>query len=175
MVSDVQLRLIHAAEVALAAVAQHGDNGVPRPQVPRRAHGADAVERGGAADEEPLLVEEVLGPDIALLPTYGNTLMGLAIGLPVGPEAGYQPRYYAPEPRAVLRVVDPADPERLVDHGAWGQIELTTLTRELFLPRHLERDEGLRLAPCERYPWDGVGEVRPLGTGQGTGSVEGVY
>ncbi len=121
------------------------------------------------------LVEEVLGPDITLLPTYGNTLMGLAIGLPVSARGGFRPAYYPPQPRAVLRVVDPGDPDRLVDHGAWGRVELTTLTRELLLPRHLERDEAVRLPPCDRYPFDGVGDVRPLGTGDGEGSVEGVY
>ncbi len=121
------------------------------------------------------LVEEVLGPDITLLPTYGNTLMGLASGLPVNSARGFRPAYYAPQPRAVLRVVDPHAPERVVDYGEWGQVELTTLTRELLLPRHLERDEAIRLRPCERFPWDGVGEVRPLGAGAGTGTVEGVY
>jgi len=121
------------------------------------------------------LVEEVLGPDIALLPTYGNTLMGLAIGLPVGAAGAFQTAYYAPQPRGVLRVVDPQNPDETVPYGAWGQIELTTLTRELLLPRHLERDEALRLRPCATYPWDGVGQVRPLGAGEGDGAVEGVY
>ena len=121
------------------------------------------------------LLEEVLGPNTQLLPTYGNTLMGLAIGLPVSAEAGYRPRYYPPLPRAILRVVEPEAPERLVDYDAWGRVELTTLTRELFLPRHLERDEGVRIRPCDAYPFDGVADVRPLGTGKGEVSVEGVY
>ena len=97
------------------------------------------------------------------------------MGLPIGADHGFQPRYYAPEPRAVLRVVDPDQPERLVDHGQWGRVELTTLTRELFLPRFLERDEAIRLAPSGPFEHDGVAEVRPLGTGQGAGAVEGVY
>ena len=121
------------------------------------------------------LVEEVLGPDITLLPTYGNTLMGLAVGLPVNEARGFRPAYYPPEPRAVLRVVDPDNTDQLVDYGAWGRVELTTLTRELLLPRHLERDEAIRLAPTTAYPFDGVGDVRPLGTGAGAVSVEGVY
>lgn len=121
------------------------------------------------------LVEEVLGDTIALLPTYGNTLMGLAIGLPVNATRGFRPAYYPPEPRAVLRVVDPNATDQVVDYGAWGRIELTTLTRELLLPRHLERDEAIRLAPTAEHPFDGVGDVRPLGTGAGEVSVEGVY
>ena len=121
------------------------------------------------------LVEEVLGPEIALVPTYGNTLMGLAIGLPITAERAFRPAYYPPMPKAVLRVVDPEQPDTLVDYGQWGQVELSTLTKELLLPRHLERDEAVRLRPCERFDFDGVGDVRPLGTGAGKGSVEGVY
>jgi hypothetical protein len=48
------------------------------------------------------------------------------------------------------------------------------MTREFFLPRFLERDEAIRRRPCERYPWDGVGEVRPFGAMDKT-IVEGVY
>ena len=59
--------------------------------------------------------------------------------------------------------------------AANGQVELTTLTQELLLPRHLEREEAIRLPPCSRFPFDGVGDVRPLGAGQGQGAVEGVY
>jgi hypothetical protein len=33
----------------------------------------------------------------------------------------------------------------------------------LFLPRFLERDEGERERPYEKYPWDGVSGVRPFG------------
>jgi hypothetical protein len=39
---------------------------------------------------------------------------------------------------------------------------LTTLTRELFIPRFQERDEGEREPPSEKYPWDGVSGVKPF-------------
>ena len=39
---------------------------------------------------------------------------------------------------------------------------LTTLTKEFFLPRFLERDEGERESPVEDYPWDGVSGLRPF-------------
>jgi hypothetical protein len=70
-------------------------------------------------------------------------------------------------------VVDP-DAGGVVDHDEWGRVELTTLTRELFVPRFLERDEALRRRPCEAFAWDGVGEVRPF-RGEEEGIVEGVY
>jgi hypothetical protein len=61
-----------------------------------------------------------------------------------------------------------------VDYDAWGRVELTTLTREFFMPRFLERDEAIRRKPRDPYPWDGVAEVRPFGAMQKT-IVEGVY
>jgi len=120
------------------------------------------------------LTEEVLENRTILVPTYGNTLMGLAAHKPLAPEDNYSVTYYAPQPRAVLRVVNPDTPEDLVAYDDWGRVELTTLTKELFLPRFLERDEALRRRPCDRFPWDGVGDVRPFGASE-TKIVEGVY
>ena len=120
------------------------------------------------------LVEEVLEGRVAFVPTYGNTLMGLAGHKPLTSEDRYSITYYAPQPRAVLRVVDPDRTSELVPYDAWGRVELTTLTRELFMPRFLERDEALRRRPCDGYPWDGVGEVRPFRANEQR-VVEGVY
>ena len=41
-----------------------------------------------------------------MTPTYGNTLMGLAASAPSGPHNDYKIAYYAPQPRAVVEVVD---------------------------------------------------------------------
>jgi hypothetical protein len=82
--------------------------------------------------------------------------------------------YFAPQPRAVLRVVDPDKTDQLVDFGKWGRVELTTLTREFFMPRFLERDEAIRREPRPPYAWDGVAEVRPFGAME-KNIVEGVY
>jgi hypothetical protein len=107
-------------------------------------------------------------------PTYGNTLMGLAVHKPRKPDDGYDIIYYPPAPRAMIEVVDPDDPDRLVEYGKTGRVRLTTLTREFFMPRFLERDEAEREPPCEAYPWDGVRNVRPFSRLQST-VVEGVY
>jgi phenylacetate-coenzyme A ligase PaaK-like adenylate-forming protein len=120
------------------------------------------------------LCEEVLEGRIGFYPTYGNTLMGLAASVPLRPEDHYSLSYYAPQPRAVLRVVDPARTDQLVSYGGWGRVELTTLTKELFLPRFLERDEAIRREPRPPYEWDGVGEVRPFGAME-KNIIEGVY
>jgi phenylacetate-coenzyme A ligase PaaK-like adenylate-forming protein len=121
------------------------------------------------------MVEEILEGRTRLVPVYGNTLMGLAASLPFAPADGYSVGYWPPHPRAVLDVVDPDDPERTVGYGEWGRVQLTTLTRELFMPRFLERDEAIRRAPESLFPWDGVAEVRPLAARGAASVVEGVY
>jgi phenylacetate-coenzyme A ligase PaaK-like adenylate-forming protein len=120
------------------------------------------------------LIEEVLENRIGFYPTYGNTLMGLAASVPLQSEDKFSITYYAPQPRAVLRVVDPIRTDQLKNYGEWGRVELTTLTKEFFMPRFLERDEALRRPPRAPYAWDGVGDVRPFGAMEKT-IVEGVY
>jgi hypothetical protein len=118
-------------------------------------------------------VEELLD-GIYFAPTYGNTLMGLASHKPPEPDDNWAIIYYPPAPRAVIDVVDPASPDRVVDYGQTGRVCLTTLTKEFFMPRFLERDEAEREPPCARYPWDGVRNVRPFSALKAT-TVEGVY
>ena len=123
------------------------------------------------------LVEEILGNRAALFTTYVNTLMGLAMAKPVAAEADYALTYYAPQPRAVLRVVDTENPDHTVRYDQWGRIELTTLTREFLMPRFLERDDAGRRPPWmgeSGCPWDGVGEGRPFDAQQQM-TGEGVY
>jgi phenylacetate-coenzyme A ligase PaaK-like adenylate-forming protein len=108
-------------------------------------------------------VEELLDNGaVYMTPTYGNTLMGLACSKPVGPEDGYKITYYAPQPRAVIQVADFDDYDKVVDYGRPGRVLLTTLTREFFMPRFPERDEGEREPPYSKYPWDGVSGVKPF-------------
>ena len=120
------------------------------------------------------LIEEVLEGAVAFKPVYGNTLMGLAHSKPLTPADGFSITYYAPQPRAVVRIVNPDATDQLVDRDQWGRVELTTMTQELFMPRFLERDEAIRRGPAEGYPWDGIGEVRPFGASEKK-IVEGVY
>jgi phenylacetate-coenzyme A ligase PaaK-like adenylate-forming protein len=120
------------------------------------------------------LIEEVLENRIGFYPTYGNTLMGLAASVPLQPEDKFSITYYAPQPRAILRVVNPKQTDQTVGYGEWGRVELTTLTKEFFMPRFLERDEALRRPPRPPYAWDGVGDVRPFGAMEKQ-IVEGVY
>jgi len=118
-------------------------------------------------------VEELLD-GVYFAPTYGNTLMGLAVHKPRDEKDNFAVIYYPPAPKAVIEVVDPDRPEHIVDYGQTGRVRLTTLTREFFMPYFLERDEAEREPPCSAYPWDGVRNVRPFSRFQSK-VVEGVY
>jgi phenylacetate-coenzyme A ligase PaaK-like adenylate-forming protein len=99
---------------------------------------------------------------VYMTPTYGNTLMGLACSKPVTPEENFKITYYAPQPRAAIEVVDFKDANQVVSYGDTGRVKLTTMTKEFFVPGFLERDEGEREPPYEKYPWDGISGVRPF-------------
>src|SRR6201988_139112 len=118
-------------------------------------------------------VEELL-EGAYFAPTYGNTLMGLAVYKRRDPKDNYAIIYYPPMPRAMVEVVDPNNPETVVGYGETGRVRLTTLTKEFFMPRFLERDEAEREPPCAEYLWDGVRNVRPFAKLQAN-VVEGVY
>lgn len=118
--------------------------------------------------------EEMLEGRTYMTPTYGNTLMGLACSKPVGPEDGYKISYYAPQPRAAVQVVDFDDYTKTVEYGKTGRALLTTLTKEFFMPRFPERDEGEREQPFDKFPWDGISGVRPFHEIAATTTV-GVY
>jgi phenylacetate-coenzyme A ligase PaaK-like adenylate-forming protein len=107
-------------------------------------------------------IEEYLGPEVYIAPTYGNTLMGLAAAEMPTAKEDFKIAYYAPEPRAVAQVVDFADYDKVVPYGKTGRVLLTTLTTGFFVLRFAERDEGEREPPSAKYPWDGVSGVRPF-------------
>ena len=117
---------------------------------------------------------EELVPGVDFVPTYGNTLMGLACSKPFDPADNYAIIYYPPQPRAVIELVNRDNPEEPVDYGETGRVMLTTLTLEFFMPRFLERDEAERVEPIEQYPWGGVRDLRLLSDLQET-VVVGVY
>lgn len=142
---------------------------------------ADAGVKGvlcGGTEMNPqmvrFLVEEVLERKVDFVPVYGNTLMGLAACDRDTLAREFSITYHAPQPFAATRVTDPKDSRKLVDYGARGRVELTTLTKEFFLPRFLERDDAIRRPPCAAWAWDGAGEVKPFQEA-GTRIIEGVY
>lgn len=106
------------------------------------------------------ITEEYLD-DIYMTPTYGNTLMGLACSKRPSAADGYKIAYYAPQPRAATEVVEFDNANNVVGYGQTGRVKLYTMTKEFFVPGFLERDEGEREQPFDKFPWDGVSGVRP--------------
>ena len=100
--------------------------------------------------------------------------MGLAAADMPTRQDKYKIAYYAPQPRAVVEVLDFDNHDKVVDYGAEGRVQLTTLTKEFFVPRFMERDEGVREMPSAKYPWDGVSGVKPYRGFAATTTV-GVY
>ena len=82
---------------------------------------------------------------------------GLARHRPFGPENDYSIAYYAPQPRAVLRVVNSkVEP---VEYDQWGQGRTDYLNQGIFMPKFLERDEAIRRKPWSEALWDGAETV----------------
>jgi hypothetical protein len=127
------------------------------------------------------IVEVLFKGKIHLVPTYGNALVGLArprtiatFDRPIEGQAPYSVIYQPLQPRTLLRITKFGDPKTLVPYGEHGFVEITTATKQWFMPRYLERDWAFRVAPTEEYPWDGVGEVGPHPDQRATTKV-GVY
>ncbi len=139
-------------------------------------HGIEGVFCGGTelTPQFHRFVREELLPGVDFVPTYGNTLMGLATHKPFDPKDNYEVIYHPPQPRAVVEVVEFEDFNKKVDYGKQGRVILTTLTKETFIPRFPERDQAIRRPPCDPYPWDGAGNVQPY-SGFAGSVVEGVY
>ncbi|MFI9503676.1 hypothetical protein [Nocardia sp. NPDC052566] len=92
--------------------------------------------------------------------SYGNTF-GNGVGLPVERDGKLLP--YAPNyPQVTMAVVDRDDWSVTVPYGATGQVRLTVLHEDLFLPNVLERDQAERYDTGSGWPSDGVANVRPL-------------
>lgn len=129
---------------------------------------------GTSMSEESLrLLEEELLPGVILVGWYGNTLMGIACQRPRQPGDAYRCIFQPPSPEGIIQLVDPQNPSVPVDYGQAGQVRISVLNRELFLPWHLERDRAVRVPPAAPGGWDGVAQVSPLGGGGP--QVEGVY
>lgn len=114
------------------------------------------------------ITEELFKGKIHLVPTYGNALVGLArprtvatFSKPIEGQRPYSVIYQALQPHTLLRVTKRENSRELVNYGERGFVEITTATKEWFMPRFRERDMAERVEPTDAYPWDGVAEVGP--------------
>jgi hypothetical protein len=128
------------------------------------------------ADEELRQWEEEAFPDARIVGWYGNALMGIGVQRPRGASDEYRCSFGMPSsrrgacPMAILNPVDFSDASRAVEYGQEGQVRISVLRYETFIPHHLERDRAIRIPPGARDPWDGVARVGAL-AGGGSGSA----
>lgn len=103
--------------------------------------------------------------------SYGNTF-GNGAMFPVDHDRALIP--YVPNfPQVTMAVVDKSDWRVIRPYGQVGQVRLTVLHDDLFLPNILERDQATRYDVGGRWPVDGVADVHPLLISQAM--PEGVY
>ena len=122
-----------------------------------------------------------IGDDVDAL-TDAFNMLGMAVedvivtGEPIKGIVVAQVLQLRPHPRADrIQLVDVDDNEKPITQlGQTGRVMITTLTKEFFVPRFLERDEAELEPPCAEFPWDGVSGVRPYRVFAATTTV-GVY
>lgn len=120
--------------------------------------------------------EQEVFTNAAVVGLYGNTMMGIAPQRPRNGAPDDERCVFIPfHPFSQVRVVDPENTGELVAYGERGQVKVSLISRDLFLPWTLERDCVTRVAPTPRYPQDGLADVQPLTTGLSQPAVEGVY
>lgn len=142
-------------------------------QAPDMARKASGARLSGTQITPDMVREyrEVLGEDFIILRRYGNTLADPGVGVGSENDGEVLP-YLIAYPQTTIQIVDPDDWRRVVDYGQYGQVRMTLLGRDLFLPNVLERDEAIRWH-TPGWPADNVANVRPLRTARAV--PEGIY
>ena len=134
-------------------------------------HGGTALDR----DTHRILRTEWYD-DATLVGEYGNTLMGIAPEAPPScrplEERSHHLDYVPCYPYFVPELVD--DEGSPVEYGERGQVRLTVLTEEFFLPFLMERDSAIRIEGAGALPWDWVRTPRTAEADEAR-TVEGVY
>jgi len=145
------------------------------PELKERGYRFSGMMYGGTQLSKDLLhlLRTEFFPDAVHTAIYGNTLMGGALLGP--PQAGETDIVYYPiEPLVKLDVVEPGNPKKVVGMRETGQVRVTVLSEERFLPWVLERDQAERWPALPALGWEGVANVRPL-VGMQASMTEGVY
>ena len=96
-------------------------------------------------DEELRRWEEVHFPEARIVGWYGNALMGIGVQRPRAALDEYRCSFSMPSshrgacPMAYLKTVSVNDPHRGVEYGQEGQIRISVLRYETFIPHHLQQ------------------------------------
>lgn len=120
-------------------------------------------------------LKEEIFPGAVVVGLYGNTMMGIAGQRPTLKNDKYPANFYTYFPNSIVEVVKFDDCTEKVDYYQTGQVKVTLLTKEMFVPNNLERDQAVRIPPDnDFFQWDGVAEIKPI-TKSNDQIIEGVY
>ena len=116
------------------------------------------------------LLREVF-PNTTITMAFGSTMvLSQAVTRTDGDVFVFDPR----TPYVVFWVIDPDTGEQ-VPYGQRGQVVMNHISKGMFIPNNLERDEAIRMPGPAGQLSDSVSEVRPVASFEGEAVIEGVY
>lgn len=128
---------------------------------------------GAHVDADTLDVLTEMFPDTAITMAFGSTMiLSQAITRISGADGQFvfDPR----SPYVVFWVIDPETGEQ-VPYGQLGQVVMNHISKGMFIPNNLERDQAVRMPGPIGQVGDSVSAVRPVTTFEGEAVIEGVY
>ncbi|MEV6904639.1 AMP-binding protein [Amycolatopsis sp. NPDC051372] len=168
-----RVNLLRTTPPLLARIARHDD------LVQIIQKNVEYIHWGGASmdpDTRDFLRTAVF-PGIAIVGAYGTTMALGSGGIERPGLSDDDPCIFdpGPNPHTSVRVVDPETGAR-VEFGGRGRIAIDFVTRGLFVPNNLERDEATRTPALDADQiGDSFADVAPVAEFGGTAVVEGVY
>ncbi|MGH3727114.1 MAG: phenazine antibiotic biosynthesis protein [Mycobacterium sp.] len=126
---------------------------------------------GAHVDLDTLDLLREIFPATAIAMAFGSTMILSQAKTRVdGDVSVFDPR----TPYVVFWVIDPETGER-VPYGQRGQVVMNHISKGMFIPNNLERDNAIRVQGPDGQVGDSVSEVAPVATFEGETVIEGVY
>ena len=126
---------------------------------------------GAHVDVDMLDLLRDIFPNTTITMAFGSTMvLSQAVTRTDGDTFIFDPR----TPYVVFWVIDPDTGEQ-VPYGQRGQVVMNHISKGMFIPNNLERDEAIRMPGPAGQLSDSVSEVRPVASFEGEAVIEGVY
>ncbi len=126
---------------------------------------------GAHVDVDTLELLRDIFPNTTITMAFGSTMvLSQAVTRLDGDTFIFDPR----TPYVVFWVIDPDTGEQ-VPYGQRGQVVMNHISKGMFIPNNLERDEAIRMPGPGGQLSDSVSEVRPVASFEGEAVIEGVY
>ena len=127
---------------------------------------------GAHVDVDTLDLLRAIFPNTTITMAFGSTMvLSQAVTRTTdGDSFVFDPR----TPYVVFWVIDPDTGEQ-VPYGQRGQVVMNHISKGMFIPNNLERDEAIRMPGPTGQLSDSVSEVRPVASFEGEAVIEGVY